>query len=169
GSICGDWKLYKSEETFEVMDVVEYAKKQRWWNKIFGENSGPVAEKYNVATQLAIGGVSGWCAGYLFQKVGKLAASAVGGGFFFLQIANHTGYIKVDWKRVERDVNNAKKQLKLNTEKPTKETPLISYVKQIHRLGGFLGMCQFENSLLDTMSVVKVYAWSMHIWQEHWL
>lgn len=26
------------------------------------------------------------CAGYLFQKVGKLAASAVGGGFFLLQV-----------------------------------------------------------------------------------
>ncbi|CDQ63684.1 FUN14 domain-containing protein 1A [Oncorhynchus mykiss] len=135
----------KSEETFEVMDVVEYAKKQRWWNKIFGENSGPVAEKYNVATQLAIGGVSGWCAGYLFQKVGKLAASAVGGGFFFLQIANHTGYIKVDWKRVERDVNNAKKQLKLNTEKPTKEVrtkvdEVQTFVKKnIILTGGFAG------------------------------
>ncbi|KAM9499422.1 FUN14 domain-containing protein 1A-like isoform 2-T2 [Salvelinus alpinus] len=127
------------------MDVVEYAKKQRWWNKIFGENSGPVAEKYNVATQLAIGGVSGWCAGYLFQKVGKLAASAVGGGFFFLQIANHTGYIKVDWKRVERDVNNAKKQLKLNAEKPTKEVrtkvdEVQTFVKKnIILTGGFAG------------------------------
>lgn len=37
------------------------------------------------------------------------------------QIANHTGYITVDWKRVEQDVNKAKKQLKLNTEKPSKE------------------------------------------------
>lgn len=27
----------------------------------------------------------------------------------------------MDWKRVERDVNKAKKQLKLNTEKPSKE------------------------------------------------
>uniref|UniRef100_A0A8C8HIS6 FUN14 domain-containing protein 2 n=1 Tax=Oncorhynchus tshawytscha TaxID=74940 RepID=A0A8C8HIS6_ONCTS len=119
-------KKDKSEEVVEYLldkseEVVDYAKKQRWWNKIFGKNSGPVAEKYDVATQLAIGGVSGWCAGYLFQKVGKLAASAVGGGFFLLQIANHTGYIKVDWKRVERDVNKAKKQLKLNTEKPSKE------------------------------------------------
>uniref|UniRef100_A0A8C7THW2 FUN14 domain-containing protein 2 n=1 Tax=Oncorhynchus mykiss TaxID=8022 RepID=A0A8C7THW2_ONCMY len=119
-------KKDKSEEVVEYLldkseEVVDYAKKQRWWNKVFGKNSGPVAEKYDVATQLAIGGVSGWCAGYLFQKVGKLAASAVGGGFFLLQIANHTGYIKVDWKRVERDVNKAKKQLKLNTEKPSKE------------------------------------------------
>lgn len=37
------------------------------------------------------------------------------------QIANHTGYITVDWKRVEQDMNKAKKQLKLNAENPTKE------------------------------------------------
>lgn len=35
---------------------------------------------------------------------------------FFRQIANHTGYIKVDWKRVEKDVNKAKKQLKQGTK-----------------------------------------------------
>lgn len=57
--------LDKSEEVVEYLldkseEVVGYAKKQRWWNKIFGKNSGPVAEKYDVATQLAIGGVSGW-------------------------------------------------------------------------------------------------------------
>ncbi|XP_029476540.1 FUN14 domain-containing protein 1A-like [Oncorhynchus nerka] len=143
-------KKDKSEEVVEYLldkseEVVDYAKKQRWWNKIFGKNSGPVAEKYDVATQLAIGGVSGWCAGYLFQKVGKLAASAVGGGFFLLQIANHTGYIKVDWKRVERDVNKAKKQLKLNTEKPSKEVRTkvdevqTFVVKNIVLTGGFAG------------------------------
>ncbi|KAA8588414.1 hypothetical protein FQN60_001608 [Etheostoma spectabile] len=84
----------------------EYAKRQRWWNRLFGKNSGPLAEKYSVATQLAIGGVSGWCAGYLFQKVGKVAATS---------IANNSGYIQVDWKRVEKDVNKAKKQLKKGT------------------------------------------------------
>jgi hypothetical protein len=39
----------------------------------------------------------------------------------YFQIAHHTGYIKVDWKRVEHDVNMAKKQLKLNSDKPPKE------------------------------------------------
>ncbi|XP_046876062.1 FUN14 domain-containing protein 2 [Hypomesus transpacificus] len=136
----------KKDETFDVMDLAEYAKKQRWWNRVFGKNnSGPIEEKYTVATQLAIGGVTGWCAGFLFQKVGKLAASAVGGGFFLLQIANHTGYIQVDWKRVERDVNKAKKQLKLNTEKPTKEVrtkidEVQTFVKKnIVLTGGFAG------------------------------
>ncbi|XP_034550368.1 FUN14 domain-containing protein 1 [Notolabrus celidotus] len=104
------------EEIYDkVVDLTEYAKKQRWWNRMFGKNSGPLAEKYSVATQIAIGGVSGWCAGYLFQKVGKVAATSVGGGLLLLQIANNSGYIQVDWKRVEKDVNKAKKQLKKGT------------------------------------------------------
>ncbi|XP_035290159.1 FUN14 domain-containing protein 2 isoform X2 [Anguilla anguilla] len=128
------------------MELAEYAKKQNWWNRAFGKkDSGPAAEKYSVAKQLVIGGVTGWCAGYLFQKVGKLAASAVGGGFILLQIANHTGYITVDWKRVEKDVNKAKKQLKLSAEKPPKEVrtkaqEVQSFVKKNLVLsGGFAG------------------------------
>ena len=66
-----------------------------------------------MATQLFIGGVTGWCTGFIFQKVGKLAATAVGGGFSLLQLANHTGYIKVDWQRVEKDMKKAKEQLKI--------------------------------------------------------
>ncbi|MEQ2287240.1 FUN14 domain-containing protein 1 [Girardinichthys multiradiatus] len=110
------------EEIYDkVVDLTEYAKRQRWWNRLFGKNSGPVAEKYSVATQIAIGGVSGWCAGYLFQKVGKVAATAVGGGLLLLQIANNSGYIQVDWKRVEKDVNKAKKQLKKGTDQAVPE------------------------------------------------
>nr|KAF6435439.1 FUN14 domain containing 2 [Rousettus aegyptiacus] len=92
---------------FESLDLAEYAKKQPWWRKLFGQESGPSVEKYSVATQLLIGGVTGWCTGFIFQKVGKLAATAVGGGFFLLQLANHTGYIKVDWQRVEKDMKKA--------------------------------------------------------------
>uniref|UniRef100_A0A7M4FKT9 FUN14 domain containing 1 n=1 Tax=Crocodylus porosus TaxID=8502 RepID=A0A7M4FKT9_CROPO len=68
-----------------------------------------------------MGGVTGWCAGFLFQKVGKLAATAVGGGFLLLQIASHSGYVQVDWKRVEKDVNKAKKQLKKRANKAAPE------------------------------------------------
>uniref|UniRef100_A0AAY4BQR6 FUN14 domain-containing protein 2 n=1 Tax=Denticeps clupeoides TaxID=299321 RepID=A0AAY4BQR6_9TELE len=143
GAVCGDGTFISNDETFDVMELAEYAKKQKWWKRLFGKNSGPVAEKYSVATQLLIGGVSGWCAGFLFQKVGKLAASAVGGGFFLLQVANHTGYIKVDWKRVEQDMNKAKKQLKLNVDKPPREVRTKvdeSFVKKnIVLTGGFAG------------------------------
>ncbi|XP_060038859.1 FUN14 domain-containing protein 2 isoform X2 [Erinaceus europaeus] len=102
-----------SQGNFESLDLAELAKKQPWWRKLFGQDSGPSAEKYSVATQLLIGGVTGWCTGFIFQKVGKLAATAVGGGFFLLQLANHTGYIKVDWQRVEKDMKKAKEQLKI--------------------------------------------------------
>lgn len=51
------------EEIYDkVVDLTEYAKRQRWWNRVFGNNSGPVAEKYSVGTQIAIGGLSGWWA-----------------------------------------------------------------------------------------------------------
>uniref|UniRef100_A0A3Q0TG14 FUN14 domain-containing protein 2 n=1 Tax=Amphilophus citrinellus TaxID=61819 RepID=A0A3Q0TG14_AMPCI len=92
------------EEIYDkVVDLTEYAKRQPWWNRLFGKNSGPLAEKYSVATQIAIGGVSGCCGG---------RSSAVAG----IIVANNSGYIQVDWKRVEKDVNKAKKQLKKGTD-----------------------------------------------------
>lgn len=49
------------DDTFStVLDLAEYTKNRPWWRKIFAPNSGSSAEKYNVATQLVIGGVTGW-------------------------------------------------------------------------------------------------------------
>lgn len=131
---------------FEALDLAELTKKQPWWRKLFGQESGPSAEKYSVATQLVIGGVTGWCTGFVFQKVGKLAATAVGGGFFLLQLANHTGYIKVDWQRVEKDMKKAKEQLKIRknkqipTEVKSKAEEVVSFVKKnVLVTGGFFG------------------------------
>ncbi|XP_077472992.1 FUN14 domain-containing protein 1-like isoform X2 [Stigmatopora argus] len=105
------------EEVYEVVDLTEYARRHHWWSRVFGSHSGPIAEKYSVATQLVVGGLTGWCAGYVLQRVGKIAATAVGGGFMLLQIANHSGYVQVDWKKVEKDVNKAKKHLKKKADK----------------------------------------------------
>ncbi|XP_029463057.1 FUN14 domain-containing protein 2 isoform X2 [Rhinatrema bivittatum] len=123
----------KKDELFDVMDLSEYAKKQNWWNKLFGPNSGPVAEKYSVIIQLAIGGTTGWCAGFLFKKVGKLAATAVGGGFFLLQIANHTGYIKVDWKQVKKDVDIAKDQLQMHACTSKSDSEVRTRIDEVKR------------------------------------
>lgn len=57
---------------FEALDLAEFTKKQPWWHKLFG------------------------------PEVGKLAATAVGGGLFLLQRANHTGYITVGWQSGKR-------------------------------------------------------------------
>uniref|UniRef100_A0A672ICX6 FUN14 domain-containing protein 2 n=1 Tax=Salarias fasciatus TaxID=181472 RepID=A0A672ICX6_SALFA len=125
------------EEIYDkVVDLAEYTKRQRWWNRLFGKNSGPLAEKYSVATQIAIGE----CAGYLFQKVGKVAATSVGGG-----CSNNSGYIQVDWKRVEKDVNKAKKQLKKGTNQAGPELNTLmekttEFVKKnIVVTSGFIG------------------------------
>ncbi|KAI4545490.1 hypothetical protein MG293_005756 [Ovis ammon polii] len=113
---------YESDDdSYEVLDLTEYARRHHWWNRVFGHSSGPMVEKYSVATQIVMGGVSGWCAGFLFQKVGKLAATAVGGGFLLLQIASHSGYVQIDWKRVEKDVNKAKRQIKKRANKAAPE------------------------------------------------
>lgn len=48
------------EDTFKVLDLAEYTKNRPWWRKVFAPSSGSSAEKYNVATQLLIGGVTGW-------------------------------------------------------------------------------------------------------------
>ncbi|KAL7979426.1 hypothetical protein Chor_004584 [Crotalus horridus] len=39
------------------------------------------------------------------------------------QLANHTGYIKIDWKMVERDVSKAKKHLKFSGSTSSKLAP----------------------------------------------
>nr|XP_059886489.1 FUN14 domain-containing protein 2-like [Delphinus delphis] len=132
------------EVNFESLDLAELAKKQPGWCKLFGQESGPSAEKYSVATQLLIGGVTGWCTGFLFRKVGRLAATALGGGFFLLQLANRTGYIKLDGQRVEKDMKKAKEQLKIRksnqipTEVKSKLEEVVSFVKKnVLVTGGF--------------------------------
>lgn len=46
------------------------------------------------------------------------------------QIANHSGYVQVDWKKVEKDVNKAKKRLKKKANKAAPEiNTLIEEVK----------------------------------------
>lgn len=42
------------EGKFESLDLAELAKKQPWWLTLLGQESGPSAEKYSVATQLLI-------------------------------------------------------------------------------------------------------------------
>lgn len=48
------------DDSYEVLDLTEYARRNHWWNRVFGRNSGPIVEKYSVATQIVMGGVTGW-------------------------------------------------------------------------------------------------------------
>jgi len=61
--------------------------------------------------QITIGGISGWFAGYIFKRVGKLTLSAIGGGILVLQIAYRSGYININWKRMEKDMDKITKKV----------------------------------------------------------
>ena len=50
--------------------------------------------------QMAVGATAGWLAGYLTMKVGKAAATMVGGSLLVLQIAHHKG----KWLRYINDL-----------------------------------------------------------------
>ncbi|XP_033923365.1 FUN14 domain-containing protein 2-like [Melopsittacus undulatus] len=129
-----------AENSFNILDLVKYTKNQPWWRKVFTPSLALSADKYNMATELLILGVTGWGTGFVFQKVGTLAATAVGGGIFLLQIANHTGYIKVDW-----ELNKAKQQLKCHSNgnkmspevKSRVDEVVIFLTKNVIVTGGF--------------------------------
>ncbi len=45
------------DEAYEMLDLTSYA---RTWSTVFGSSSGPIAQKYSVATQIMMGGAAGW-------------------------------------------------------------------------------------------------------------
>ncbi|ELR45702.1 hypothetical protein M91_03397 [Bos mutus] len=108
---------YESDDdSYEVLDLTEYARRHHWWNRVFGHSSGPMVEKYSVATQIVMGG-----------------------------IASHSGYVQIDWKRVGKHVNKAKRQVKNRANKVAPEVNDIieeatEFVKQnIVICSGFVG------------------------------
>lgn len=95
----GDNVQNEADETFEILELAEAGK--NWLERAL---DGELSKK-SVPVQLAMGGTSGWVAGYLFQKVSKAAATAVGGGFLLVLVGHHTGYLKVNWQQLEKDVS----------------------------------------------------------------
>merc|ERR1712080_149115 len=92
--------------------------------------------------QIGIGAAAGWMSGYVMMKVGKAAATAVGGSLILLQIAHYKGYITVDWNRVANDTSSfsdrVKDKLKLRT-RTTGEKFLDFAKKNVYLAGGFTG------------------------------
>ena len=92
--------------------------------------------------QIGIGAACGWVSGYVMMKVGKAAATAVGGSLILLQIAHYKGYVTVDWNRLTNDTSSLsdrmKQKLRLQT-KSTGEKMLDFAQKNIYLAGGFTG------------------------------
>lgn len=119
----------------EILDVVNY--KDGWLRDMIKD-----VTKRSTAQQVVIGGVSGWVSGYLFIKVGKLAAITLGTSILVLQIAQHKGYVKIDYSLLQKDVETAKKVL----EKQAKdnypgvlETLKRFFKNNIYLAGSFTG------------------------------
>lgn len=97
-----------SEEGFEILDVRGSARSGMSWLQRFFQD----LTREPVTKQVAVGGLSGWVVGYLSMKVGKVAATVVGGSMLVMQLAAHKGYIKVDWNRVNKDFERNARKLK---------------------------------------------------------
>ncbi|ETI37231.1 hypothetical protein F443_16760 [Phytophthora nicotianae P1569] len=55
------------------------------------------------AGQISWGFCMGACSGFALKKVSKLGAVAIGSLFVLLQCASYSGYVDVDYKKLERD------------------------------------------------------------------
>ncbi|XP_066156640.1 FUN14 domain-containing protein 1-like [Euwallacea fornicatus] len=61
-------------------------------------------DKNDATKQILIGAGSGWFSGYLAMRVAKTTAFAVGGGIILLQVASDSGFIKVNWTKVNKNL-----------------------------------------------------------------
>ncbi|GFS11063.1 FUN14 domain-containing protein 1 [Elysia marginata] len=64
--------------------------------------------------QAAVGGVTGCVAGYLTNRVGRAIGLSLAGTFILFQIAQHKGYVKVNWTQVKRALTKAKADARIN-------------------------------------------------------
>merc|ERR1719245_2381205 len=100
------------------------------------------ASKAPAPKQIGIGAACGWVSGYIMMKVGKAAATAVGGSLILLQIAHYKGYVTVDWNRITNETSSLsdrmKQKLRLQT-KSTGEKMMDFAQKNIYLAGGFTG------------------------------
>lgn len=77
------------------------------WKKVVKDLS-----KAPVPKQIGVGAATGWCAGYVTMKLGKMAATAIGGSLLLLQIAHHKGYVKIDWNKMTDDSTSLADRMK---------------------------------------------------------
>ena len=66
-----------------------------------------------MAAQISFGSVMGYCSGTAAKKIGKAVAFAVGCIFIGLQAAVSTGYIEVDWAKIQTDTVGKLDQVRL--------------------------------------------------------
>jgi len=122
----------------EVVDISEVRNRDKGIvTKVMDDLSKAPAPK-----QMLVGGSVGWLAGYVTMKVGKMAATAIGGSLLLLQIAHHKGYVKVDWNKMTNDTSsmadNIKKKLHIKSKTGMEKFQEFA-AQNIYVAGGFTG------------------------------
>jgi len=92
--------------------------------------------------QIGVGAACGWVSGYLLMKVGKAAATTIGGSLLLLQIAHYKGYVKVDWNRMANDTSSLSDRVKdkLRIQSRSSMDKFMDFAKKnVYLAGGFTG------------------------------
>eukprot|EP00238_Polyblepharides_amylifera_P004885 CAMPEP_0196592504 /NCGR_PEP_ID=MMETSP1081-20130531/72925_1 /TAXON_ID=36882 /ORGANISM="Pyramimonas amylifera, Strain CCMP720" /LENGTH=265 /DNA_ID=CAMNT_0041916219 /DNA_START=129 /DNA_END=926 /DNA_ORIENTATION=+ len=66
----------------------------------FSENVGPLGK------EIGFGVVAGYTSGLAMRFAGRIAAVGIGGAFVFLQSLAYSGYVQVDWAKIEHEYHN---------------------------------------------------------------
>ncbi|KAJ8981478.1 hypothetical protein NQ317_007004 [Molorchus minor] len=94
-------KLAKDRTNKDIVTMNDVGKEAKSIiERILGDVSKTSATK-----QIILGASSGWVTGFLSMRVGKTAALALGGGIILLQIANEKGYIRINWDKVNKNLD----------------------------------------------------------------
>ncbi|XP_033761244.1 FUN14 domain-containing protein 1-like isoform X2 [Pecten maximus] len=120
-----------NNEPFEVLDLEAIRRGNSWLQKVFGDIS-----KQSAAKQVAIGGATGWVSGYLFVKVGKIAAATLGTTIILVQIARHKGYLQINWSKVEREANEVRREIRREANRNLSK---LQHIQTFFRQNIFLG------------------------------
>ncbi|XP_052103877.1 FUN14 domain-containing protein 1-like isoform X2 [Mytilus californianus] len=91
------------DNSFEILDLSSLGRNKTWVQKAFGDIS-----KRSAAQQITIGGVSGWVTGFLFIKVTKAVFVTMGLSLILIQVAQHQGYIKINYRAIQSEIKRTK-------------------------------------------------------------
>jgi len=131
-------KKFRKEKDNKVIRKMEINKDDKSIiDKVLGDISKTSATK-----QLVLGTSSGWVTGFIFMKVGKAVAIAVGGGIILLEVAKENGYIKVNWNKVNKKLDKVadKVEEKITGEGPSWMDKITSFSKtHMSFTAGFVG------------------------------
>jgi len=68
----------------------------------------------------SLGAAGGWFSGVVIKKIGRVTATALGSGLFLIHAAHRSGYITINWNRMQSDADKARYFAKVAEEHVSK-------------------------------------------------